>query len=326
MKAIILTQYGPPGSLQLREIEKPVPGDNDVLIKIHASTVTMGDCELRNLTLPLWTRIPVRLIMGFRKPKKFTPGMELAGVIESVGKNVTSFKPGEAVFGSSGMSMGGNAEYKCLSVKSSLVHKPDNITFEEAATIPVGGINALHFLRKANIQPGQHVLINGAGGSIGTYAVQLAKMYGAEVTAVDSDEKLEMLQSIGADHVIDFRKEDFAKHGGKYDVIMDMIYSNSYTRCINALTDNGTYLMANTGPRRMFWGLWTEKTTNKKVMFELAAERKEDLQHIAELIGTGKIKAVIDRCYPVEQVEEAHRYVEEGHKKGCIVINVQPHS
>jgi NADPH:quinone reductase-like Zn-dependent oxidoreductase len=265
--------------------------------------------------------------MGFRKPKKnFTPGMELAGVIESIGKNVTTFKKGDAVFGSTGMSMGSNAEYKCLSAKSSITIKPDNISFEEAATIPVGGINAMHFLKKANIKPGQNVLVNGAGGSIGTYGVQLAKHYGAEVQAVDSAEKLDMLHDIGADHVLDYTKEDFAKNGVKYDVIFDMVYKNPYSRCIHALTDNGIYLMANPGPRRMLWSLWTGWTTKKKVIFEFAAEKIEDMNHLAELIGSGKIKSVIDRCYPLEQIEQAHSYVEKGHKKGTVVINIEPHS
>ena len=322
MKAVICTAYGPPEVLHLKEVEKPVPGDNDVLIKIYAATVTMGDCELRGLTLPLWTRIPMRLYMGYRKPQKFIPGMELSGVIESVGKNVVSFKPGDPVFGSGGMGMGANAEYKCQRYTSGLAIKPAGVSFEQAATIPVGGLNALHFLRKAKIRAGQKVLVNGAGGSIGTYGVQLAKLYGAEVTAVDSTEKLDMLRSIGADHVIDYTQEDFARNGEKYDVIFDTVYKTRFSRCINSLKEDGYYLMANPGPRRMLRALWVSWTTRKNVIFEFAGESVEDLNHIAQLMASGKLKAVIDRHYPLDQVQEAHEYVGRGMKKGNVVIVV----
>jgi NADPH:quinone reductase-like Zn-dependent oxidoreductase len=323
MKAVICTRYGPPEVLQLREVEKPVPGDDDVLIRIYAATVTMGDCELRSLTLPLWTRIPIRLYMGYRKPRKFTPGMELSGVVESVGKNVVSFKAGDAVFGSGGMGMGGNAEYKCQPHTSGLAIKPEGVSFEDAATVAVGGLNALHFLRKANIRPGQKVLVNGAGGSIGTYGVQLAKLYGAEVTAVDSTEKLEMLRSIGADHVIDYTKEDFFRNGEKYDVIFDTVYTTRFSRCIDALNDDGYYLMANPGLRRMLRSLWVSRTTRKKVIFAFAGESRKDLDHIAQLIASGKLKPVIDRRYPLDQIREAHAYVGSGRKRGCVVVDVE---
>ena len=322
MKAVICTQYGSPEVLQLREVEKPVPGDNDVLIKIYAATVTMGDCELRSLTLPLWTRIPMRLYMGYRRPRKFIPGMELSGVIESVGKNVVSFRKGDPVFGSGGMGMGGNAEYKSQRYPSGLAIKPPGVSFEQAATIPVGGLNALHFLRKAQIRPGQKVLVNGAGGSIGTYGVQLAKLYGAEVTAVDSGEKLDMLRSIGADHVIDYTQEDFFRSGKKYDVIFDTVYKTRFSRCINSLEEEGYYLMANPGPRRMLRALWVSWTTRKKVIFAFAGESVEDLDHVAQLIASGKLKAVIDRRYTLDQVREAHEYVGSGMKEGNVIIVV----
>jgi NADPH:quinone reductase-like Zn-dependent oxidoreductase len=321
MKAIVCTAYGPPEVLQLKEVEKPAPGDNDVLIKIVVSTVTMGDCELRTLTLPLWTRIPMRLFMGYRKPKNFIIGMELSGIVESAGKNVSSLKKGDAVFGSSGMGMGGNAEYKCRPA-SDLAIKPDRLSFEDAATISVGGINALYFLRKAKIQEGQKVLVIGGGGTIGTYGVQLAKFYGAEVTAVDSGHKLDMLRSIGADHVIDYTKQDFSQRGVKYDVIFDTVYQSSFSRCIHALNPEGVYLMANTGPLRMLRGLWVSWTTRKKVIFSLAGETVADLNFLAELIVSGGIKPVIDRTYPLEKTAQAHAYVELGNKKGCVVINV----
>jgi NADPH:quinone reductase-like Zn-dependent oxidoreductase len=319
MKAILCTAYGPPEVLKLVDIEKPQPKSNQVLVKIKASTVTFGDCEIRNLTLPAWTRFPVRIITGYRKPKRLIPGMEFAGIIESIGSKVMNFKPGDEVFGSTGMSMGGNAEYICRSAKT-LGTKPFHTSFEEAATITVGGINALHFLRSACIRPGQKVLIIGAGGSIGTWGILLAKHYGAEVTAIDHTDKLQVLREVGADHVIDYTKDDFATNGVKYDVIFDIIYKSSFSKCVNALTSTGCYLMANTGPRRMLKGLWVELTTSKKVKFALAAENTNDLNHLAELIAVKKIKPTIDRMYPLEQTMEAHRYVEQSLKKGNVII------
>jgi NADPH:quinone reductase-like Zn-dependent oxidoreductase len=295
MKAVLCKAYGPPEVLEVREVEKPLPGKDDVLIKIYVSTVTMGDCELRTLTLPLWTRIPVRLYMGYRKPKRFIPGMEFSGVVQSVGKDVVSFKPGDRVFVSSGLGMGGNAEYKSMRATRAIALMPANVSFEQVAPIAVGGLNALHFLRKANIQPGHKVLINGACGSIGTFGVQLAKLYGAEVTAVDAGEKLDVLRTLGADHVIDYRSEDFSGNGIKYDVIFDTVYRSDFSRCINSLTENGYYLMANPGPRRMVLALWVSLTTRKKVIFEFAAERIEDMRDIAQLIASGKIRTVVDR-------------------------------
>src|SRR5688572_20652335 len=256
MQAIVYEAYGGPDVLKQKIVDRPSLGDNDALVKIHAATVTMGDCELRNLTLPLWTRIPVRLIMGYRKPRKITPGMEFAGVIESVGKDVVRFKKGDAVFGSSGMGMGGNAEDKKIKANGSLTIKPPAVSFEDAATIVVGGLNALHFLRKANIRPGQQVLVIGAGGSIGSYGVLLAKFFGAEVTAIDSTHKLDTIKKIGADHVIDYTKEDFTRKGKKYDVIFDVVYGSSFSGCLSVLKDDGYYLMANTNPTRMLRGVW----------------------------------------------------------------------
>lgn len=320
MKAVFCTAYGPPDVLQLREVPTPVPRANEVLIKIHASTVTFGDCELRTLTLPKWTRIPLRLYMGYRKPRNFIPGMELSGVVEAVGENVTSLKKGDAVFCSSGLKMGANAEYICLTDKSAITIKPDQLSFEDAATLIVGGINALHFLRKADIKPGQKVLIIGAGGSIGTYGVQLAKLAGAEVTAVDHASKLDMLINIGADYVIDYTKEDFHARGKKYDVIFDMIYKSSFTKCIDSLTAEGIYLMANTGPLRMIRGALLNRKSSKKTFFKPASETVSDLNYLAELIVNGKIKPVIDRVYPLEELAAAHAYVERSEKKGCVVI------
>jgi len=327
MKAIVWTKYGPPNGLQLKEIEKPTPKDNEVLIRIYATTVTAGDCEIRSLKLPIFIRLPMQIYIGFRKPtRKNIIGQELAGEIEAVGKDVKLFKEGDQVFGSTGFGMGAYAEYICQPEKPEdgvVAIKPANMTYEEAAAVPVGGLEALHFLRKGNIQNGQKVLINGAGGSIGTFAIQLAKYFGAEVTGVDSTGKLDMLRLIGADQVIDYTKEDFTKSGQTYDVIFDVVGKSSFSGSIRSLKQNGRYLIANPGLSQMVRRLWTGVTSSKKVIVGLASYRTEDLIFLKELIEAGKIKSVIDRCYPLEQTAEAHNYVETGHKKGNVVITVE---
>ncbi len=270
MKAIVWTEYGPPDVLQLREVEKPVPKDSQVLIRIFATTVTAGDSELRDLKLPIYFSLPMRIWVGLRKPsRKPIPGTELAGEIVSVGKDVTLFSAGDQVFGSSGLNFGANAEYICLP-EWAVAAKPANMTYEEAAAVPFGGRDALHFLRKGNVRSGQKVLINGAGGSIGTFAVQLAKHFGAEVSAVDSTKKLEMLRSIGADQVIDYTKEDFTENGEIYDVIFDVIGKVSLSRSKKSLRDNGTYLLANPGMGQLLSGLWTRLTGSTKVVMQPA--------------------------------------------------------
>jgi len=328
MKAIVWTKYGPPDVLQLKEVEKPTPKDNEVLIRIYATTVTAGDCELRSLKFPIYLSLPMRMWIGLRKPRGTTiPGTELAGEIELVGKDVKLFNEGDQVFGSAGLSFGANAEYICLpeepeEMEGGVVIKPANMTYEEAAAVPFGGRDALHFLRKGNIQSGQKILINGAGGSIGTFAVQLAKYFGAEVTGVDSTGKLDMLRSIGADQVIDYTQEDFTKSDETYDVIFDVVGKISFLRSDRSLKQNGTYLLANPASQ-MVRGLWTRMTSSKKVIMETSSPTTEDLVFLRELIEAGKIKSVIDRRYPLEQIAEAHRYVETGHKKGNVVITVE---
>jgi len=327
MKAIIWTKYGPPDVLQLKEVEKPVPRDNEVLIRIYATTVTAGDCELRSLKFPIYLSLPMRLWRGFLKPRENSIlGTELAGEIEAVGKDVKRFKAGDQVFGSAGLNFGANAEYICLpeqpgEMEGGVTIKPANMTYEEAATVPFGGRDALHFLRKANIQSGQKVLINGAGGSIGTFAVQLAKHYGAEVTAVDSTAKLDMLRSLGADQVVDYTQEDFTERGEIYDVIFDVVGKISFARSDRSLKRDGTYLLANPGAQ-MLPALWTRMTGSKKVIMETASGTIKHLILLRELVEAGKIRTVIDRRYPLEQIAEAHRYVETGHKKGNVVITV----
>ena len=314
--------------LQLREIEKPIPKDNEVLIRIHATTVTAGDCEVRRMDLPMLFRLPMRMYVGVRRPKRIAIlGSEVAGVIEAVGKDVDSFKVGDQVFGSAGFNMGANAEYICLSIApggtdSSLAIKPANMTFDEAATVPFGGRDALHFLRKANIQRGQKVLINGAGGSIGTYGVQLAKLDGAEVTAVDSAVKLDMLRSLGADHVIDYTQEDFTARGETYDVIFDVVGKSSFTHSMASLRDGGFYLLANPRLSHMLRGAWASRRSGKTVVSQVASGAVEDLVYLRELIEAGELRTVIDRRYPLEQTAEAHRYVEAGGKLGNVVITV----
>jgi NADPH:quinone reductase-like Zn-dependent oxidoreductase len=332
MKAIVWTKYGPPDVLELREAEKPAPKEDEVLIRIYATTVTAGDCELRSLKFPIYLSLPMRIWIGFLKPKGTTiPGTELAGEIEAVGQDVKRFKEGDQVFGSAGMGFGANAEYICLPEKpgemeGGVAIKPANMTYEEAASVPFGGRDALHFLRKGDIQSGQRILINGAGGSIGTFAVQLAKYFGAEVTAVDSTAKLEMLRSIGADQVIDYTQEDFTKSGQTYDVIFDVVGTISFSRSERSIKQNGTYLLANPMGSQMVRGPWTRMTSSKKVIMQTASPTIEDLITLRELIEAGKIKSVIDRSYPLEQIVEAHRYVEKGGKKGNVVITVEHNS
>ncbi len=259
---------------------------------------------------------------GFRGPRKRILGQELAGEIESVGKDAKLFKKGDEVFALTGFRLGAYAEYDCLPEEGLIATKPANMTHEEAATVPLGGLHALHFLRKANIQSGQKVLINGAGGSIGTIAVQLAKSFGAEVTAVDSTKKLDMLRSIGADHVIDYSKEDFTKSGETYDVIFDVVGKSSFSKCIRSLRGNGFYLLGNPGLSQQVRALWTSRTSGKKVIGGAVSYKAEELTILKELIEAGKIRSVIDRRYPLEQIAEAHRYVDTGQKTGNVVITV----
>jgi NADPH:quinone reductase-like Zn-dependent oxidoreductase len=330
VKAIVWTAYGPPEVLQLQEVEKPAPQDNEVLIRIHATTVTAGDCEMRSLEIPLFLGFPVRMYNGLRRPRRMTIlGQELAGEIESVGKDVKLFKEGDQVFGTPGFRMGAYAQYICLPEKPEdgvLVTKPANLTHEEAAAVPVGGLEALHFLRKANIESGQEVLINGAGGSIGTMAIQLAKHYGAEVTGVDSTGKLDMLRSIGAGHVIDYTKEDFTERGETYDVVFDVVGKSPYSRSVRSLKQNGCYLLANPRLSHLLRGRWTSMTSSRRVVAATSSYKTEDLEYLRDLIEAGEIRPVIDRRYPLDQTAEAHRYVEEGGKKGNVVITVQQDS
>ncbi len=321
MKAIICTKYGPPDVLKLKEVVKPVPKDNEVLIKIHATTVTKYDCWTRSCTAPTGMGLISRIAGGFTKPKKTIIGTELAGEIESVGKNVKRFKVDDQVFAFTD-NLGAYGENICLPEDGALAIKPVNMTYEEAAAVPYGGLTALYFLRKGNIQSGQKVLIFGASGGLGSFAVQLAKYFDTDVTGVCSTAKLELVKSFGADSVIDYTKEDFTKNGETYDVIFDTVGKSSFSGCKRSLKKKGFYIFSTFGLPKLIQILWLSMTSSKKVIIGLLKGRAEDLIFLKELIEEGKIRVVIDRTYPLEQTAEAHSYVETGRTKGKVVITL----
>ena len=315
MKAIVCTKYGPPEVLQVKEVEKPVPKPDEVLIKIYATAVTSSDCYIRSFNYPIKFRIPAGIALGFTRPRRPILGMVLAGEVETAGKDVKQFRIGDQVYAFTvpGMRFGTYAEYTSLPEDSLIAIKPSNVSYEEAAAIPYGGMLALHFLRRGKIQNGQKVLIIGASGAVGTSAVQLAKYFGAEVSGVCSTTNLELVSSLGASRVIDYTKEDFTKRAERYDLIFDAVPKgllssastngkNSQSNCKKTLTLNGTYVSVDQGTPRL---------------------RVEDLILLKDLVEAGKLKPVIDRCYPLEQIVEAHRYVDQGHKKGNVVITVK---
>jgi NADPH:quinone reductase-like Zn-dependent oxidoreductase len=323
MKAIVVTKYGPPEVLQLVEVEKPTPKENEVLIKVHAATVNATDPVFRK-----GKPFIARFFTGLTKPKDPIPGNEFAGEIEAVGGDVKRFKPGDQVFGQAALGYGTHAEYICLPEEEAIATKPTNMTYEEAVTVPDGALGALVFLRKGDIESAQTVLINGASGSVGTFGVQLAKHFGAEVTGVCSTTNVEMVKSLGADHVVDYTKEDFTKTGQTYDIIFDAVNKSSFSRCKGSLTPSGVYIFTGVAPGNLLQALWTAKIGSKKALMTApgmrpASEKAENLVFLKELVEAGKLKSVIDRRYALEEIAEAHRYVEKGHKKGNVIITFE---
>lgn len=327
MKAIICPKYGPPEVLQMVQLKKPVPKDNEVLIKITATTVNGADARIRGAVFPSLFNLPIRLFMGFKGPRKKILGVELAGEIESTGKNVTQFNIGDKVFASSGAGFGGHAEYICLKENSVMAIKPSNMTFEEAAAVPHCALAALYFLKKANVSSGQKVLIYGASGGIGTFAVQIAKYFKAEVAGVCSTTNIDLVKSLGASKVIDYTKENLTESGEKYDVIFDTVGKGPVKDCINSLKPEGLYLSAvHMEPARILAGNRAKRKSGKKVIAGIASYTTENLNFLKELIESGKMKSVIDKNYTFNQMVEAHAYVDTGHKKGHVVITVEHES
>ena len=326
MKAILHTQYGSPDFLRFKEVDKPAPKDNEVLIRVHATTVSTGDCNMRNFTFVTKSMLPMaKLMFGIGKPwKERILGTELAGEVVGTGKDVARFKVGDRVFGSTGMAAGAHAQYTCLPEKAALAIKPDSLSWEEAVAIPFGANTALYYLRYlGKIQAGHRLLIIGASGSIGSAGVQLAKHFGATVTAVCSGANVDLVKSLGADKVIDYTKEDFVKNAETYDLIFDVVGATSFDRCQNSLKPKGIFLACIMGLPDMLRAIWTAITGGKKMRGGVAINNLERMTIIAELAAAGKLKPVIDRSYPLEQIAEAFKHVERGHKKGNVVITVE---
>jgi NADPH:quinone reductase-like Zn-dependent oxidoreductase len=325
MRAVVCTDYGPPDVLQLRDVPKPVPKDNEVLVRIRATTVSTADCELRRFDFAPWIWVPMRLGFGIRRPRRRVLGQELAGDVDAVGKKVGALRKGDRVFATTGIPLGAYAEYICLRENpptGAIATMPASLDYAEAAAIPYGGGEALAFLRKADVRSGQRLLVNGAGGSFGTFAVQLAKVLGAHVTAVDSAPKLEMLRTIGADRVIDYAAEDFTASPETYDVIFDVVRGTPSARMVSSLTENGWLLMANPGFLQIVRARWASRGSGKRVSISGSSGTSEDLAYLRALVEAGQLHPVVDRSFPLEQMVEAHRYAESGRKLGNIVVVV----
>ena len=323
MKAVVHDHYGPPDVLRVAEIHRPIPRDDEILIRVHAAEVAKADCELRRFHFQVnWFWLPLRLALGVTKPRRPVLGGYFSGVVEAVGKNVTRLRPGDEVFGAAQLRLGAHAQYLCLPARYTVVPKPRNLSHAEAAAVVMGGLNALHFMRRANIQPGERVLVNGAGGSIGLFAVQIAKAMGAEVTAVDGAHKEPMLRSIGADHFIDYAKQDFRQDSRKYDVIFSVIVNATYRECLAALKPRGRYVLANPRFIDLLRSVATSTLTDKTVIVALAGENEEELLALKQMIEDGKIRPVVDRLYTMAQAAEAHRRVETEQRLGAVVMSM----
>ena len=323
MKAITYSTYGPPDVLQLTDVAKPAPKDDEVLIRVRAAEATKSDCEMRSFTYSVkWFWLPLRIALGVRKPKRQILGGYFAGEIVSVGKSVRHFSPGDDVFACAQLRLGGYGEYVALPANYTIVRKPSNMSFADAAAVPLGGLNALHFMRLAKIQSGEHVAINGAGGSIGSYAVQIAKSMGAEVTAVDNSLKEAGVRGFGADHFVDYMHDDFTAGGPTYDVIFDMVPGSSYSACISALRPHGRYLAGNARLSTMLRCVWTTRFTGKAARVALAQETREELLTLKEMIEAETLDSIVDTVYPMPQAAEAHRRVDTEQRVGAIVIAI----
>jgi NADPH:quinone reductase-like Zn-dependent oxidoreductase len=324
MKAIVCSKYGPPEVLKIVDIEKPIPKDNEILVRVYATTVTVGDSRVRGFNVPLSYWLPARIALGLRKPRKPILGMELSGVVELVGNKISRFKKGDKIFANTGHNtFGAYAEYCCISENCCVAIKPENLSYEEAAAITFGGITALQFLRKADIKQGDKVLIYGASGSVGTFAVQLAKYFGAEVTGVCSTDNLEMVKSLGADKVIDYTTTDFTKTGENYDVIFDTVGKSPISGAIKSIKPTGIYIHAVTTPATEIKIRLSLLTSKKKLIGGTYKPNIEQVNFLKKLVEEGKIKPIIDRIYTFEQIVEAHRYVDLGHKNGNVVITLE---
>ncbi len=323
MKAVVYSKYGSPDVLQLTDVEKPLPKGNEILVRVHATSVNFGDVMARNykaisprqFNMPFLIWLIAKISFGLNQPKITILGNEFAGEVEAVGSEVKRFLPGDQVFGYSGERMGAYAEYLCMPENGTLVGKPTNMTFEEVAGVPYGALMALSLLRRANIQLGQKVLINGASGGIGSAAVQIARSMGADVTGVCSTSKVEFVKSLGATRTIDYTKEDFTQNGETYDLIFDILGRSSISRCKSSLKPKGIHLFASFKMKQLLQMLWTSKSGGKKVICAFGPGSVDDINSIREMIEAGQIKPVVDRCYPLEQIAEAHSYVEQGLKR-----------
>ncbi len=325
MKAVTYTEYGPPEVLRLQEVPKPTPLANEILIKVMATEATKSDCELRSFKFPVkWFWLPLRIALGVRRPKRQILGAYFAGTVEAVGAEVSAFNEGDEVFGSTQTRFGAYGEYICLPESYTIVKKPENMSFVQAAAVPLGGLNALHFMNRANIQPGEKVLINGAGGSIGTFGLQIAKSKGAEVTTVDSATKETMLRANGADHFVDYQKQTIGQLDQTFDVVLDMVAQSSYSAVVKALRPNGRYLMANPRLKDMLRAVWTSAFSDKKVIFAFAGEKPEELQQLKTMIEAGSIYAVVDQVFPFAEAATAHHRVEAEQRLGIVVLSDSP--
>ena len=323
MKAVVYDRYGPPEVLHVEEVDKPEPGKKEIRIRVMAAEATKADCEFRSFVFPVkWFWLPLRMFAGIRRPRKRILGGYLAGVVDAVGSDVVNFSIGDQVFGSCQLRLGAHGEYVCLPESYPLSKKPDNLTFEEAAAVPLGGFNALHFMQRANIERGDEVLINGAGASIGTFAVQIARVMGAKVTAVDSGIKEEMLKQIGVDHFFDYTTTDYTTMGKKYDVIFDMVAGSSYAANLKSLKPGGRYLKGNPRLSDMARAVISSRFTDKSVVFAFAPETKAALQELTMLIESGQIAPVVDSTYSMSEAAEAHRRVESEQRRGIVVLTI----